>query len=302
MSEQIENVKREIAQLTEVVRSAGADRAVLDYDKLAEAIAKASAQVKANEPVRRGEEIASPVAEAGDKNAEIKGGKYDGMKANDVLFAEYTGLSIQRSTNGGITFSFATTGISDNGFQFIAPFAMNTANRQQLWTGGWYIWRTTDQANSWVRASATNPSQSTPAVFKVWRADRAVAPVVQTSSTRITPFGTDAPGRRRKAPAARRFRLSLSRPCEGGAARSRSSSIGAYGARSLRARCQASGATWSWPRSRRRERCKGMGATTVPAGIGSEWTCSARRAPSTWPTSRAPSNFRARMARRSTPR
>jgi hypothetical protein len=79
--------------------------------------------------------------------------KGDANAANDVLFAEYTGLSIQRSTNGGITFSSATTGISDTGFQFIAPFAMNTANRQQLWTGGFYIWRTTNQGTNWVRAS-----------------------------------------------------------------------------------------------------------------------------------------------------
>ena len=47
------------------------------------------------------------------------------------------------------------TGITgDGGFAFIAPFAMNTTNRQELWTGGWYIWRTTNQANGWVRASA----------------------------------------------------------------------------------------------------------------------------------------------------
>lgn len=87
MSEQFENVKREIAQLTEVVKSAGADRAVLDYDKLAEAIAKASAQVRANEPVRRGEEIESPAAEGSD--GKVKGGKYDGLSYNDVLMAGY---------------------------------------------------------------------------------------------------------------------------------------------------------------------------------------------------------------------
>ena len=83
----------------------------------------------------------------------------DANPANDVLFVEYTGLSIQRSTNGGATFSDAVTGIVDNGFAFIAPFSMNTGNRQQLWTGGWYIWRTTTQANSWVRASAITAGQ-----------------------------------------------------------------------------------------------------------------------------------------------
>lgn len=82
----------------------------------------------------------------------------DANPANDVLFAEYTGLSIQRSTNGGASFSDATSGIvSDNGFAFIAPFTMNRTNRQELWTGGWYIWRTTNQGTSWVRASAITP-------------------------------------------------------------------------------------------------------------------------------------------------
>ena len=80
--------------------------------------------------------------------------KGDANAANDVLFAEYTGLSIQRSTDGGVNFSDAVSGINDGGFAFIAPFVMNAANRQQLWAGGWYIWRTVNQGTSWTRASA----------------------------------------------------------------------------------------------------------------------------------------------------
>lgn len=76
---------------------------------------------------------------------------------NDVLFAEYTGLSIQKSTDGGANFFDAVNGISDPGFDFIAPFHMNAGNRQQLWTGGWYLWRTTDQAAVWSQASAVTP-------------------------------------------------------------------------------------------------------------------------------------------------
>jgi len=84
--------------------------------------------------------------------------KGDTLAANDVLFVEYTGLSIQRSINGGVAFSDAVTGITgDNGFAFIAPFFMNPTNRQELWTGGWYIWRSTNQAGNWVRASALTP-------------------------------------------------------------------------------------------------------------------------------------------------
>ncbi|MEZ5416278.1 MAG: Ig-like domain-containing protein [Vicinamibacterales bacterium] len=78
----------------------------------------------------------------------------DGSAANDVLFLETTGLSIRKSVNGGSSFTPATSGIVDADFLFIAPFAMNEGNRQQLWAGGGLIWRTTNQATSWVQASS----------------------------------------------------------------------------------------------------------------------------------------------------
>ena len=80
----------------------------------------------------------------------------DANAANDVLFAENTGLSIQRSINGGATFNAAVSGISgDNGFAFIAPFTMNQGIKQRLWTGGWYIWRTVNQGTGWVASTST---------------------------------------------------------------------------------------------------------------------------------------------------
>ena len=81
----------------------------------------------------------------------------DANPANDVLFAEYTGLSIQKSTDGGVNFSGAVAGINDPGFAFIAPFFMNPGNRQHLWTGGYDLWRTTNQANNWAHASDSTP-------------------------------------------------------------------------------------------------------------------------------------------------
>lgn len=77
--------------------------------------------------------------------------------AATVLFGEYTGLSIQKSTDNGANWNDAVTGISDNGFAFIAPFTMNTSNRQHLWTGGWDLWRTTNQGTSWQHASNSTP-------------------------------------------------------------------------------------------------------------------------------------------------
>lgn len=77
----------------------------------------------------------------------------DGNAANDVLFLENTGNSLRKSTDGGATFPLANTGITGSGFLFIAPFTMNEGNRQQLWTGGFDIWRTVNQAGAWARAT-----------------------------------------------------------------------------------------------------------------------------------------------------
>ncbi|MCF2856051.1 rhombosortase-dependent cadherin domain-containing protein [Pseudoalteromonas sp. SMS1] len=72
----------------------------------------------------------------------------------DVMFAENTGLSIQKSTDGGQSFSSATVGISgDNGFPFITRFEMAPSNPQVLWIGGSQLWRTDNQAESWSAAS-----------------------------------------------------------------------------------------------------------------------------------------------------
>jgi hypothetical protein len=80
----------------------------------------------------------------------------DANPGNDVLFLANTGLSIQKSTNGGANFALATSGITGTGHLFIAPFFMNPGNRQQLWSGGFDVWRTTNQATSWQRVGGQN--------------------------------------------------------------------------------------------------------------------------------------------------
>jgi hypothetical protein len=74
--------------------------------------------------------------------------------ATNVLYAENTGLSIQKSIDGGQNFLNAVGGIADNNFLFIAPFIMDTTNSKRLWTGGSYLWRTDNGAARWSRASA----------------------------------------------------------------------------------------------------------------------------------------------------
>lgn len=84
------------------------------------------------------------------------------LAANNVLFAEFTGLSLQKSTNNGVTFLDAVTGITEapGNFAFINPFHMNPGNKQHLWTGGFFLWRTTDQAANWTQASAITPGDA----------------------------------------------------------------------------------------------------------------------------------------------
>ncbi len=73
----------------------------------------------------------------------------------NVLYAENILLSIQKSTDGGATFVDAVTGIAESflDFSFIAPFVMDSSNPQRLWTGGLYMWRTSDGAANWSQAS-----------------------------------------------------------------------------------------------------------------------------------------------------
>jgi len=94
MSEALDSVKKEIAQLTEVIKSAGNDKATLDYDKLAEAVMKAQAQVQADKPVRRGEGVDVGGSEKSDT---VKGGKYDGVPADDLLFANWLMSKAEKS-------------------------------------------------------------------------------------------------------------------------------------------------------------------------------------------------------------
>jgi photosystem II stability/assembly factor-like uncharacterized protein len=80
-------------------------------------------------------------------------GGYVAVSATDpnTLYAEFTGISIQKSTNGGVSWGSATSGISDSGL-FINPFVMDPSNSEILWTGGTSPWRTTDGAASWAQA------------------------------------------------------------------------------------------------------------------------------------------------------
>jgi sugar lactone lactonase YvrE len=72
----------------------------------------------------------------------------------NTLYASYTGISMYKSTDGGATFSSAQLGLNDPGGLFISPYVMDSSDASRLWTGGAYLWRTTNGASLWTRASA----------------------------------------------------------------------------------------------------------------------------------------------------
>jgi hypothetical protein len=80
-------------------------------------------------------------------------GGYVAVDASNPLkiYGEFTGISMERSTDGGVNFSGGTTGISDGGL-FINPFIIDANNPSRLWTGGAKLWRTNNSMVSWTQA------------------------------------------------------------------------------------------------------------------------------------------------------
>ncbi|MEQ8764610.1 MAG: hypothetical protein RL885_11830 [Planctomycetota bacterium] len=77
----------------------------------------------------------------------------------DTMYIEYQGFpTIQKSTDGGQTFSPAVQGITDTDGLFISPLAMDPSDSQTLWTGSQRPWRTMDGAGSWTAAGADLPA------------------------------------------------------------------------------------------------------------------------------------------------
>lgn len=78
----------------------------------------------------------------------------------NVLFQEFTRLSLRKSTNGGGSFTNSFTGISGDTFPFYTVYRMDPGNSQRMWIGGTSMWRSVNQAASWTRGSPTITSGS----------------------------------------------------------------------------------------------------------------------------------------------
>ena len=89
----------------------------------------------------------------------IRGGDggYVAVNTTDtnILYAENTGKTLQRSLNGGATWAFIHAGVTEaaGNFQFIHPFAMDPTNSNRLWYGGAFAWRSNNQGTNWTPVS-----------------------------------------------------------------------------------------------------------------------------------------------------
>ncbi len=71
-----------------------------------------------------------------------------------VIYGENTGKTLQRSTNGGGSWTLIVSGLDAAGnYQFIHPFAMDPSNSSRLWYGGAYAYRSDNRGTAWTRAS-----------------------------------------------------------------------------------------------------------------------------------------------------
>src|SRR6185295_4856081 len=71
----------------------------------------------------------------------------------NTIFFETTGLSLRRSTNGGVSSAPVTSGITGDVFPFITVFRMDPNTPTRLWIGGRFMWRTDNNATNWTRTS-----------------------------------------------------------------------------------------------------------------------------------------------------
>lgn len=80
----------------------------------------------------------------------------DGMlcfisKTNDQnMWAEYYNGALNRSTNGGVTFTGATTGINETG-AWVTPWREDPIVSNTLWAGFVNVWKSTNGGQSWTK-------------------------------------------------------------------------------------------------------------------------------------------------------
>jgi hypothetical protein len=85
---------------------------------------------------------------------------------SQIFYAESQWANIARTTNGGQQWQSRLIGLDpvrsdtlgpDANYLFVTPFMMDPSDSARLWLGGEYIYRTTNAAATWVKASTALP-------------------------------------------------------------------------------------------------------------------------------------------------
>ncbi|HET9225679.1 MAG TPA: hypothetical protein VFR31_03370 [Thermoanaerobaculia bacterium] len=72
----------------------------------------------------------------------------------EIVYASLTNLTIYKSTDGWKSYAPVTSALDGTDkFLFVTPFVLDPSEPKRLWTGGAYLWRTTDSAATWGKAS-----------------------------------------------------------------------------------------------------------------------------------------------------
>lgn len=79
---------------------------------------------------------------------------------DNIMYGEYQNNNISKSTNRGFTFSSATSGMTQSGAAFVAPFVISPSNPSILYSGRRSVFKTENSAASWTMMG--NPLDGNP--------------------------------------------------------------------------------------------------------------------------------------------
>jgi hypothetical protein len=98
----------------------------------------------------------------------------------EIIYAESQWANIGKSIDGGTRFTTATRGLDpirssvlgpESNYLFVAPFVMDPSNPDRLWVGGDYLYRTSDGATLWVKASTLIPDSGLVSTISIAASD-----------------------------------------------------------------------------------------------------------------------------------
>jgi hypothetical protein len=73
-----------------------------------------------------------------------------------TVYHEYTGISLQRSDDGGKTWADKTSGIGNDPSNFYVPYVMDSSNSSRLVLGTDHVYETTNKGDSWTAIGTPN--------------------------------------------------------------------------------------------------------------------------------------------------